>query len=82
MRPDHIRKLLRAKPFRPFRVYISDGAIYDTPHPEAAWLLGLILVTHLHPSGFAEPRGARVAYVSLLHVTRVEVYYPGEAPGP
>ncbi len=76
------RKLLGAKPFRPFRIYVSEGGTYDVAHPEAAWLLGPMLVTHVRPTGFAGPPGARVAYISLLHVTRVEVYYPGAAPGP
>ena len=39
MRPDAILKLLRKRPFFPFRVYVSDGAIYDVTHPEAG--LGL-----------------------------------------
>src|SRR5437588_844275 len=74
MRADQIRKLLRARPFHPFRVYVSDGAVYDVAHPEAAWLLGPMVITHVRPSGFAGPPGERVAYISLIHVTRVEVY--------
>ena len=82
MRPDFFRKLLLEQPFRPFRVYVSDGATYDVPHPEAAWVLGMMLVMHVQPSGFAEPPGQRVAYVSMIHVTRVEAYYSGAAPAP
>jgi hypothetical protein len=82
MRPDLLRKLLKEKPFSPFRVYVSDGATYDVAHPEIAWVRGMTLVVNVYPSGFAEPRGERLAHVSLIHVTRVEVYYPGAAPAP
>ena len=82
MRPDAIRKLLRKQPFRPFRVYVSDGAIYDVAHPEAAEESAMTLIIEVHPAGFASVPGERIAYVSLIHVTRVEVYFPGAAPAP
>ncbi|HBI46776.1 MAG TPA: hypothetical protein DDY78_28575 [Planctomycetales bacterium] len=82
MRPDAIRKLLRKQPFRPFRVYVSDGAIYDVAHPEAAEVSAMMLIIEVHPAGFAGVPGERIAYISLIHVTRVEVYFPGAAPAP
>jgi hypothetical protein len=82
MKPDEIRKLLRATPFRPFRIYVSDGGTYDVSHPEAVWLLGLILGAHVRPSGFTGPSGGRVVHISLLHITRIEIYFPGPAPAP
>ena len=82
MRPDVFHTLIRKRPFRPFRVYVSDGATYDVPHPEASWVLGMMLLTLVRPSGFAAPPGERYATISLIHVTRVEVYYPGAAPAP
>ena len=36
MRPDELRRLLLRRPFRPFRLYVSDGAVYDVTHPEVA----------------------------------------------
>ncbi len=80
MRPDLISKLLRERPFRPFRVHVSDGALYDIPHPEAGRLSGATLLLTVRASGFAGPLGERIAYVSLIHITRLEVYYPGAAP--
>jgi hypothetical protein len=44
MRPDAIRELLRKQPFRPFRVYVSDGATYDVAHPEAARVQAMMLI--------------------------------------
>ena len=36
MRPDDVLQLLRAKPFQPFRISLSDGQQYDVRHPEIA----------------------------------------------
>jgi len=36
MRPHDLLQVLRAKPFEPFRVYVSDGAVYEAYHPEMA----------------------------------------------
>ncbi len=82
MRPDLLRQLLSERPFRPFRVHVSDGALYDVPHPEAGRLLGATLYVIVRASGFAGPPGERIAYISLIHITRLEVYYPGAAPAP
>lgn len=82
MRPDAFRVLLRKQPFYPFRVYVSDGATYDVPHPEAAEVSGMALLVQVRPAGFAGPPGERAAIISLIHVTRVEVFYPGSAPAP
>jgi hypothetical protein len=80
MRPDAIRELLRRRPFRPFRVHVSDGATYDVAHPEAARVSAMTIIIEVRPSGFAGAPGERIAYISLIHVTRVEVYFPGDAP--
>jgi hypothetical protein len=80
MRPDAIRKLLGEQPFFPFRVHVSDGATYDVAHPEAALVRGMTLHVHMRLSGFAGPAGERIAYISLIHITRIEFYYPGDAP--
>ena len=82
MRPDALLRLLHQRPFRPFRVFLSDGATYDVPHPEAARVVLGTLVVTVQSSGFASPTGERIVTVSLIHVTRVEVYYPGAAPAP
>ena len=39
---DEIQKLLRAQPFRSFRVHVSDGRALEVPHPDFA------LLTHGH----------------------------------
>lgn len=68
--------LLDATPFRPFRIYLTDGKTIEIDHPE--------FVT-LFPTSFqlATPNpseGLRavddVIYVSLLHVVRTEFIAP------
>jgi len=35
-----IQEYLKAKPFKPFRLFLSDGSSHDVPHPEFAWVFG------------------------------------------
>jgi len=32
--PNQIRDLVRAAPFRPFRIHLADGRVLEVPHPE------------------------------------------------
>lgn len=36
VRPEDILEMLRATPFEPFRVYLTDGAVYEVRHPDRA----------------------------------------------
>jgi hypothetical protein len=66
----HIRALLDAKPFKPFRICMSDGTHRDITHHDMAWVtqntveVGL----NLDADGFAE----YVARCSILHITKLE----------
>ena len=40
MRPEDILELLRARPFEPFRVCLSDGSTYEIQHPDMAIVQG------------------------------------------
>ena len=70
MRPDRIRELLRATPFQPIRVFLSDGSSYDVRHPELA------LVTRRHVLIALPLENDRLPerYVTCdpLHITRIE----------
>jgi hypothetical protein len=76
MRPDDFRQLLRRQPFCPFRVFVSDGTTYDITHPENASVVHMSLRIGLRPGGIMDPPRVRFAFVSILHITRVEVFYP------
>ena len=80
MRPEAFRQLLRAAPFIPFRVIVTDGGRYDVAHPEAAIVRAGALNVFLRSGGFAGPRGERTAIISFIHITRVELYHRGAAP--
>lgn len=75
MRPDDLRSLLNRQPFCPFRVFLSDGAIYDITHPEVARVVHMSLRIALRPGSVLDPPLERVAFVSVIHISRVEVYH-------
>ncbi len=65
-----IRELLDAKPFKPFRICMSDGTHRDITHPDMAWVTKSTIEVglNLDADGFAE----HVARCSILHITQLE----------
>ena len=65
-----IRELLETRPFKPFRICMSDGAHRDIIHHDMAWVLkGTVEVgINLDADGFAE----YASRCSILHITRLE----------
>jgi hypothetical protein len=70
---EEILILLRAKPFAPFRIHVTEGTCYDVTHPEACMPLARSLVIGI-PGGPQLPSGVfdRYSSVALIHVTRLE----------
>jgi hypothetical protein len=70
MRAMKIREYLRSVPFRPFRVFLSDGSSYEVPHPEFAW----ITTNHFFIATGVDAEGlpTREVTCDMLHVTRIE----------
>ena len=70
MRAEKIREYLRAEPFQPFRVFLSDGSSYDVPHPELALIseMHFFVAVDVYPSGLAR----RTVMCDPLHVVRIE----------
>ena len=80
MRPDDIVEMLREKPFQPFRLYVSDGTVYEIRHAELV-KVGRSKAVIYFPT-VDEPHAVfeRSVSVSLLHITRLEpVPPPAEA---
>ena len=66
-----LREYLTKTPFRPFRVWLSDGSHHDVPHPEFAWLVG----SRLYVAWIEKERGPEdpaVRELAVLHITRIE----------
>lgn len=72
MRPDDVLQLLRAKPFEPFRISMSDGHQFDVRHPEMAIVSrSTVLIGVPGPRGLDGPV-ERVVTCALVHITRME----------
>lgn len=86
MRRDELIEKLRARPFRPFRLYVSDGGTFEIRHPEMLMVgrhsavVGML--GHADNGGGASegyPAIDRFTDIDLLHVTRVE-QLPADRP--
>ena len=64
------QRLLKARPFEPFRVVTSSGERYEVRHPEVAFLTRTKLVLGVDPD--AQGTAEDWAMVSLLHVAAIE----------
>jgi hypothetical protein len=72
MRPDDVLKMLRARPFQPFRISLSDGQHYEMRHPDNAIVSrSTVLVGIPGPRG---PDGAveRVVTCALTQIARMK----------
>jgi hypothetical protein len=73
MRPEDLNNELKKRPFRPFRLYLSDGKVYEVRHPD--------LVVPGRSSVFVgtppqeqptAPFWDSYEIVSLIHIVRLE----------
>jgi len=69
--PARIKELLHRSPFRPIRLFLSDGSPHDVPHPEFAWVFGGRLFIG-EPANGSSGADGRLKELAILHVTRVE----------
>lgn len=69
MRIESLQKLLRQQPFKPFRIYMSDGSSYDIKHPEVAFLTRQGLEVGLDEKDGIPDHSVRC---DILHITRAE----------
>ncbi len=65
-----LREQLQAKPFKPFRICLSDGTHHDITNHDMAWVTrnSVEVGLNVDPDGFAE----YVARCSILHITKLE----------
>ena len=71
MSPKGILQALRKRPFKPFRIQVSDGTTYDVRHPELVMVGKGEVMIGIPESGDADPVFDRVETVSLGHVVKL-----------
>jgi hypothetical protein len=69
--------LLSARPFRPFRLVMSSGLVYEVRHPEMALLTRTSILVGVDVADDGVPAEFKIC--SLLHVTAVEPHPGGPA---
>jgi hypothetical protein len=80
MRAEELMELLRAQPFVPLRIHMTDGQTYDIRHPDMVLVLRQRVDIGLQPdpaTGVLE----RVEHCSLLHIVRIEELPPAAPTG-
>lgn len=75
MRPDDVLRHLTKRPFRGFRIRLTDGTSYEIGHPELA-IVGKTTVTIAIPRVSDADREEvvydRTVWVDLLHILEIE----------
>lgn len=73
---EELLRVLRRRPFHPFRVYITDGSSYEVRHPELCMPGARAVIIGLPSSAYPEPVYDRIVDIDLLHITRLEPLPP------
>ena len=71
MSPKGILQALRKRPFKPFRIQVSDGSTYDVRHPELVMVGKGEVIIGIPANGDADPIYDRAETVSLGHVVKL-----------
>jgi hypothetical protein len=80
LRPNDVRDWLDRKPFRPFRIHLTNGTTFDVRHPEQSVVTrNAMNVAVPFPPGVAAGVQKEVT-VALLHVTHLEPLGPPGTP--
>ena len=77
---DSMRGLLHARPFVPFRLWISDGGFVDVRSPEVVLLGRRFAVVGLLDANAKDTVLDRWTTISYMHVTRAEQMDQGAPP--
>ncbi len=73
MRPEDILEMLRARPFEPFRIYLSDGATFEIRHPDMAVVQRSKVTVAVPGPECPDGPAERTVNCALVHVTRTEI---------
>ena len=69
-----IKEMMDAQPFKPFRICMSDGKIYEVPNHDAAFVTKNYIEVglDLDATGIAE----NVGRCAILHIARIDDLQP------
>ena len=73
MRPDDVLQVLRARPFQPFKISLSDGQQYEVRHPDNAIVSRSTVLVGVPGARGPDGPAERVVTCALVHITRMEV---------
>lgn len=80
MRSKELTEHLHRRPFRRFRVVLTDGRAFEVRHPELALVGRTTVSIALVPPRNPEPSHDRLVTVPLVDVLRIEPAEPSPAP--
>jgi len=72
VRTEDVRDFLQTRPFRPFRITLTDGRTYSVQHPELAMVGRSTVAIGLPRPNDPEPVYDRLVTVSLSHIVELE----------
>jgi hypothetical protein len=73
MHPDVLRDLLRAQPFRPFRIVLTNNAEHVIRHPELALVARTVLKIGYPRPTPDDPDAERTVGVALRNIAQYEI---------
>jgi hypothetical protein len=76
MRQEDVLKILREQPFRPFRVYLTNGETHEVRHPELVWVTRTTMMLALPTSNLPAPAIEDYLTIALLHVVKMDYLTP------
>jgi len=72
MSPQDLWDQLRKQPFEPFRIWLSDGTLYEIQHPELVMVGRTSAIVGVSEERRGPPVYDRVTTVALSHIVRME----------
>lgn len=70
MPPEEIRALLRASPFVPFRLHLTDGRSFEVRHPEMAMVTARVIYVSVYGQNATMPD--RAESIAAIHIVSAE----------
>ncbi len=80
MTTEDIRVFQRARPFRPFRVTLTNGEEFDIKHPELLLVGGGMVYLLREASRHPDQLDVPVVHAALTHVVKIEHLTSAAAP--